>query len=132
MEIQGYNNINQAANFQHKCQNCLTLWIRNLANFEDHPKQSPNIYQQVPLKNTKYEIRKSLGENGQESAKRTKEVLTWNPSGKRRRGRPRHTWRRKIEPEMAAEGYSLKQLEKLAQNRIRWKLVIDGPCSATG
>ena len=43
-----YNNINQAANFQRKCQNMFTLWIRNLANFEDHPKQSPNIYQQVP------------------------------------------------------------------------------------
>ena len=62
----------------------------------------------------------------------TKEALTWNPSGKRRRGRPRHTWRREMEAEMAAEGYSLKQLEKLAQNRVRWKLVIDGLCSATG
>ena len=49
----------------------------------------------------------------------TKEVLTWNPSAKRRRGRTRHTWRREMEAEMAAEGYSLKQLEKMAQNRVR-------------
>ena len=59
----------------------------------------------------------------------TKQALQWNPSGKRSRGRPKHTWRRAMETEMAAKGYNFSGLEKMAQNRVRWKHIVDGLCS---
>ena len=59
----------------------------------------------------------------------TKQALRWNPSGKRSRGRRKHTWRRGMEAEMAAKGYNFSGLEKMAQNRVRWKLIVDGLCS---
>ena len=55
-----------------------------------------------------------------------KQALRWNPSGKRSRGRPKHTWRREMEAEMAAKGYNFSELEKMAQNRVRWKHIVDG------
>ena len=44
----------------------------------------------------------------------TKQALRWNPSGKRSRGRPKHTWRRGMEAEMAAKGYNFSKLDKMA------------------
>ena len=49
----------------------------------------------------------------------TKQALQWNSSGKRSRGRPKHTWRRGMEGETAAKGYNFSRLEKMAQNRVR-------------
>ena len=34
-----------------------------------------------------------------------------------------------IEAEMAAKGYNFSGLEKMAQNRFRWKHIVDGQCS---
>ena len=59
----------------------------------------------------------------------TKQALRRDPSGKRSRGRPKHTWRRGMEAEMAAKGYNFSGLEKMAQNRVRWKHIVDGLCS---
>ena len=59
----------------------------------------------------------------------TKQALRWNPSGKRSRGRLKHTWRRGMEAEMAAKGYNLSGREKMAQNRVQWKHLVDGLCS---
>ncbi|XP_070206237.1 uncharacterized protein [Littorina saxatilis] len=36
----------------------------------------------------------------------TRQALTWNPQGKRRRGRPRNTWRRDLEAEVKRIGYT--------------------------
>ena len=60
--------------------------------------------------------------------------LAWNPSGKQNCGRPRHTWRREMEAEMATEGFKLKRLENtcMTQNCVRWKLIVDGLYFATG
>ena len=30
---------------------------------------------------------------------------------------------------MAAKGYNFSRLEKMAQNRVRWKHIVDGQCS---
>ena len=37
--------------------------------------------------------------------------------------------RRGMEAEMAAKGYNFSGLEKMAQNRVRWKHIVDGLCS---
>ncbi|MCG8432221.1 MAG: hypothetical protein MJA29_13765, partial [Candidatus Omnitrophica bacterium] len=59
----------------------------------------------------------------------TRQALTWNPQGKRRRGRPRNTWRRDLQSDMTTMGYSWKELEKLAKDRKKWRGVVDGLCS---
>ena len=56
----------------------------------------------------------------------TQQALRWNPQGKRRRGRPRNTWRRNTEKQMGEMGYSWGDIERLAQNRVRWKSVVGG------
>ena len=59
----------------------------------------------------------------------TKQALTWNPQGRRNRGRPKTTWRRTTEGEMKKEGLSWQQLERRAQDRRGWKSFVDGLCS---
>ena len=46
-----------------------------------------------------------------------KQALTWNPEGKRKRGRLRSTRRRDAEAEMQRSGHSWKDTDKTAQSR---------------
>ena len=51
----------------------------------------------------------------------TRTALRWTPdSGRRKRGRPRETWRRTIEAEMKTAGKTWKELEKAAMEREQW------------
>ena len=59
----------------------------------------------------------------------TRQVLNWNPQGKRKRGRPRTTWRRDTEEELKQHGLSWTETTRAAQNRVRWRSVVDGLCS---
>ena len=64
------------------------------------------------------------------SASTTRQALTWNPQGKRNRGRPKNTWQRDTLAEAKQMGFSWKELEKLAKNRIRWRSFVDGLCAS--
>jgi hypothetical protein len=59
----------------------------------------------------------------------TRQVLQWNPHGKRGRGRPRNTWRRDLIAEMEIEGYRWQDLERMAHNRTKWMTVVSGLCT---
>ena len=59
----------------------------------------------------------------------TCQALTWNPQGKRKRGRPRNSWRRDTEAELKQQGTNWTGAARLAQNRVRWRGVVDGLCS---
>ena len=59
----------------------------------------------------------------------TRYALKWNPQGKRKRGRPRNTWRRDLDADTKRTGFSWAQLENVAQDRVHWKSVVDGLCS---
>ena len=48
-------------------------------------------------------------------------ALHWTPEGKRRRGRPKTTWRRTVEGEMEAMKHSWGSLARLAQDRQGWR-----------
>jgi len=50
-----------------------------------------------------------------------REALDWNPQGKRRRGRPRLTWRRTVHNETLEKGKSWNEVKKMAGNRTRWR-----------
>ena len=51
----------------------------------------------------------------------TRTALHWTPDGKRKRGRPRTTWRRTVENEMKAMQHSWGTLIRLAQDRQGWR-----------
>ena len=62
----------------------------------------------------------------------TRQSLTWNPTGKRGRGRPKMTWRRTVEGEMRQAKLSWGQLSTIAPNRVRWRSTVAAICSSTG
>ncbi|XP_019643717.1 PREDICTED: uncharacterized protein LOC109484795 [Branchiostoma belcheri] len=62
----------------------------------------------------------------------TQQALTWNPQGKRRRGRPKNSWRRDTEEEMRSISTSWQDLRKKAQRRVQWKNIIGGLCPGRG
>ena len=59
----------------------------------------------------------------------TRQALTWNPQGKRKRGRPRNSWRRDTQAELKQQGTNWSGMTRAAQNRVRWRGVVDGLCS---
>ncbi|VDP28410.1 unnamed protein product [Schistosoma margrebowiei] len=54
----------------------------------------------------------------------TRQVLTWNPEGKWKRGRPKNTLRRDIEADMKMMNRNLKELERIAQDRVGWRMLL--------
>ena len=59
----------------------------------------------------------------------TRQTLTWNPRGKRKRGRPHNSWRRDTEAELKQQGTNWSGMTRAAQNRLRWRGFVDGLCS---
>ena len=59
----------------------------------------------------------------------TRQALLWNPQGRRKRGRPKSSWRRKTAEELKEIGTTWKEVERAAQNRVRWRTVVDGLCT---
>ena len=62
----------------------------------------------------------------------THQALTWNPQGKRKRGRPKNSWRRDTEEEMRSISSSWHDLRRKAQRRVQWRTIIGGLCSDRG
>ncbi|VDP41232.1 unnamed protein product [Schistosoma margrebowiei] len=58
-----------------------------------------------------------------------RQALTWNPQGQRKRGRSENTSRREMEIDMRKMNKNWMELEKKAQDKVGWKMLIDGPCS---
>ena len=56
----------------------------------------------------------------------TRQSLTWNPQGKRKRGRPRNSWRRDLDKDVAETGMGWRQLVTAAQDRGGWRAVVNG------
>jgi hypothetical protein len=44
-----------------------------------------------------------------------REVLDWNPQGKRRRGRPKQMWRRSVHNEALEKGKSWSEVKRMAE-----------------
>ncbi|VDP53212.1 unnamed protein product [Schistosoma margrebowiei] len=61
----------------------------------------------------------------------TRQALTWNPEGKRKRGRPKNTLRRIIEADMKTMNYNWTELERIVQDRVGWRMLVSSLCSFT-
>ncbi|VDO78118.1 unnamed protein product [Schistosoma margrebowiei] len=58
----------------------------------------------------------------------TRQALTWNPEGQRRRGRPKNTLRREMEIDMRKMNKDWMELEKKAQDRVGWRMLVGWLC----
>ncbi|VDP53599.1 unnamed protein product [Schistosoma margrebowiei] len=61
----------------------------------------------------------------------TRQALTWNSEGKQKRGRPKNALRRTIEADMKTMNYNWTELERIAQDRVGWRMLVSGLCSFT-
>ena len=59
----------------------------------------------------------------------TKVALRWTPEGKRKRGRPKTTWRCTIENEIKEIGYTWGTIERKANNREEWRKLVLALCA---
>ena len=59
----------------------------------------------------------------------TRQALQFKPQGKRGRGRPRNIWRRDLIAAMETEGNRWQDVERMSQNRTRWRTVVSGLCT---
>ena len=59
-------------------------------------------------------------------------ALDWNPQGKRKRGRPKGTWRRTVDAERLEAGKTWNELKWLAQDRGEWRKFVGALCSRRG
>lgn len=57
-----------------------------------------------------------------------RQALDWNPQGKRKRGRPKQTWRRTIIDEAKAIGKTWSEIKRDAQDRSGWRCTVDALC----
>jgi len=57
-----------------------------------------------------------------------RDALDWKPQGKKRRGRPGHTWRRTVHNEALEKGKSCSEVKRMAGNRTRWRCFVDALC----
>ena len=104
-------------------------------------KETINLHRQLPEKNTP----ESLAWEHLKRGSVTKDQFTmeedirtrrWGgightsskPQGKRRRARPRNTWRRELEADANRMGYTWKLLQTITEVRGRWKAVVGGWC----
>ncbi|VDP21520.1 unnamed protein product [Schistosoma margrebowiei] len=60
-----------------------------------------------------------------------KQALAWNPEGKRKKGRPKNTLRREKEADMKRMNRNWKELERIAQDRVGWRILESSLCSFT-
>ena len=57
-------------------------------------------------------------------------ALTWTPEGRKKRGRPKTTWRRTVEKERSKAGWqSWSEVRTAAQDRNRWKGHVEALCA---
>jgi hypothetical protein len=54
----------------------------------------------------------------------TRTALHWTPEGKRKRGRPKNTWRRTVEGEMKTMNNTWGRVKKMAKDRQKWRTFV--------
>ena len=59
----------------------------------------------------------------------TRQALKRNPQGMRKRGRPKHSMRCELITNIEEVGYNWGEIERMAQDRRRWRIVAGGICT---
>ncbi|VDO57782.1 unnamed protein product [Schistosoma margrebowiei] len=59
----------------------------------------------------------------------TRQAFTWDPEGQRKRGRLKNTLRQEMETNMRIMNNNWIKLERKAQDRVGWRMLVGGLCS---
>lgn len=59
----------------------------------------------------------------------TRMAIDWNPQGTRKKGRPKHKWRRPVESKAESQYTSRLEVKALIQNRTPFKAFVEAICS---
>ena len=124
-----------------------------MTNYTEDTKKNTDFHQQIPMQNrhlkwtdkvsntTLWKMTKQLPIENELKKRKwrwigyalrkppdtiTHQVITWNPSGKRQRDRPRNTWQRDTERETKEMGYIRREMERMAtdrENSGRWPML---------
>ena len=120
-------NIKNIQSFRNKCLRRIlgVHWPEKISNL--------NLWQQTRQKPVEQEILQRrwrwIGHTLRKpTSSTTRHALIWNPQGKRKRGRPRNTWRRDLEADTKELGLTWGRLERLAQDRDAWRTLVGGLC----
>ena len=62
----------------------------------------------------------------------TRMAMEWNPQGRRSRGRPKQSWRCTVSKELENIGKTWGEAKLLANNKIRWKAMVEALCLSRG
>ncbi|XP_078666916.1 uncharacterized protein LOC144908856 [Branchiostoma floridae x Branchiostoma belcheri] len=62
----------------------------------------------------------------------TRTALDSDPQGRRKRGRPRLSWKRGVRKDLTAANTSWQEVKKIARDRGRWRAFTEALCSRTG
>ncbi|VDP15969.1 unnamed protein product [Schistosoma margrebowiei] len=99
--------------------------MRNTSNpFATHYRQQPTMGENKPYLGGGRDQEEALKVDTTNYASR--ETLTWNPQGQRRRERPKNTLRREMEIDMRKMNKNWMELEKKAQDRMGWRIMVGG------
>ena len=110
--------------FQNRClRRYLNIfWPNTISNIELHRKTSTSFIMTVIKRRRWTWIGHVIR---MPSYAIPKIALRWTPSaGRRRRGRPKETWRRSFERETKENGSSWAQVEHLARNMGGWHSIV--------
>ncbi|VDO57620.1 unnamed protein product [Schistosoma margrebowiei] len=87
---------------------------------------------QLPTEEIRKRLWKSIGHTSSKSSHcGTRQGLTCNPGGKRKREKPNNTLRRETEADMKKMSKKWKELERTAQDRVGCRILVSGLCSFT-
>ena len=117
------------ASFHNSCLRkiCKIFWPKKITNKDLYEiTNQRDICTEIKHRRWKW-LGHILRKNSNNIAKTS---LRWTPAGKRKRGRPKETWRRTIEGEMMEMGYTWAELEKRAKDRKGWCMLVKALCTS--
>ena len=62
---------------------------------------------------------------GRRGKNTTRMAMDWNPQSKRKRGRPKQSWRRTVIKKLESTGRTWGEAKRIANNRERWKAMVE-------
>lgn len=112
--------INRLSSFHNGCLRKIMgiFWPNKISNVELHEKANREDMRAMLIKRRwqwiGHVIRKPTDNT-------TRIALRWTPEGNRKPDQPKNTWRRTVEKEIKKHKFTWGELEKVAQDRDKWR-----------
>ena len=125
------NDMKTLSSFHHSCLRriCRVFWPNKISNRDLYRTTgSSDVISEIRSRRLRW-----LGHVFRMPPGRIPKVaLRWTPPGKRKRGRPKITWRRTVEAELSEMGLSWGEAQRAAGDRDGWRCMTDALCPTGG